>query len=138
MDQPSFEHEAIEKDMQVLAQEIAKSRELPENESVGEKELLRQAIRSLPQMSQPAPAGQPKAVPQAALPTSKSPLPGYAQSAPPEVKLEIEYLLDLAFHHGIARADAEARKSPDFVLDTFHDTLVGKLYPELKKRGMLK
>lgn len=133
MDQPSFEHEALERDIQVLAKEIAKSRELPENRSVGEKELLRQAIRALPQTAQ---TGQPQ--PQATPPITKSPLPGYAQSAPAEVKLEIEYLLDLAFHQGLAKADAEARKSPDFVLDAFHDALAGRLYPELQRRGILK
>lgn len=132
MDQPSFGHEALERDIQALAKEIAKSRELPENRSVGEKELLKQAVGALPQMvaaQQPQPAAQP---------TSRSPLPSYAQSAPAEVKLEIEYLLDLAFHQGLAKADAEARKSPDFVLDAFHDALVGRLYPELQRRGMLK
>jgi len=65
-------------------------------------------------------------------------LPQYAQSAPAETRLEVEYLLDVAFHHGIAKANTEAMKSSPFVIDAFHDALVGKLYPELQKRGILK
>ena len=128
----SFEHEAIEADIKLLAEEIRKHRETPESKNLAGKELLKQAIRSLPEV---ATQGQPPQPPPSSV---KSPIPDYAQNAPAEVKLEIEYLLDLAFHHGIAKADAEARKSPNFVLDAFHDALVGKLYPELQRRGMLK
>ena len=67
-----------------------------------------------------------------------SPLPAYAQNAPAEIKLEIEYLPDLAFQKGIATAMKESAKSPYFVQDAFHDALAGKLYPELQKRGVLK
>lgn len=132
---PSFEHMALEADIKTLAEEVQKHREKPENEAVGGQELLRQAIRSLPSLQ----AHLPQAVQGASDQSSaKSPLPDYAQNASPEVKLEIEYLLDMAFHHGIVKADAEARKSPDFVLDTFHDALAGKLYPEFQRRGILK
>jgi len=128
---PNFEHEALEADIKILAQEVARQREAPENVVLGEKELLKQAIKSMPP---PSPA-QGQQVPP---PPRKSPIPDYAQNAPAEVKLEIEYLLDLAFHHGIAKAVAEAKKSPAFVLDAFHDALAGKLYPEMQKRGILK
>ncbi len=128
----SFEHAALEADIKVLAEEIMKHREAPEGKNLAEKELLKQAIVSLPQA---APEGQ---APQPPPPSVKSPLPAYAQNAPAEVKLEIEYLLDIAFHHGIAKADAEARKSPAYVVDAFHDALAGRLYPELQRRGLLK
>lgn len=130
---PSFEHEALEADIKALAQEIQRQRERPESKNLSEKELLSQAIRGLPPAAPPA---QPPAPPKQ--PPSQSPLPAYAQNAPAEVKLEIEYLIDLAFHQGVAKATAEAKKSPNFVLDAFHDALAGKLYPEFKKRGILK
>ena len=79
-------------------------------------------------VEQPAQPGEP----------SSGPLPQYAESAPAETKLEVEYLLDVAFHQGIVKATSEAMKSNPFVLDAFHDALVGKLYPELQKRGILK
>jgi len=128
----SFEHEALEADIKQLAQEIQRHRESPEAKSKSEEEVLKMAIRSLPSALGGAQAAPPPAQ------SRRSPLPDYAQKESPEVKLEIEYLLDLAFHKGIANADAEARKSPPFVLDAFHDALAGKLYPELQKRGILK
>ena len=130
-DQPQFEHEALEADIKSLAEEIQKHKELPENRGVGGQELLRRAIQSLPPIKTPPPVKTDE-------PSRKNPLPDYAQNAPAEVKLEIEYLLDLAFHQGLGKAAAEARKSPDFVQDAFHDALAGKLYPELQKRGILK
>jgi hypothetical protein len=126
---PSFEHAALEADMKRLAAEVQRHRERPELKGASDREILKQAIQSLP------PTTQPKD--DAAAP-SAGPLPNYAKNAPAEAKLEIEYLLDLAFHHGIARANSKARKSSPFILDAFHDALVGKLYPELQKRGLLK
>ncbi len=67
-----------------------------------------------------------------------SPLPQYAQDAPAETKLEIEYLIDLAIHQGLTKANAQARTSSPFVVDAFHDALVGKLYPEFERRGLIK
>ena len=131
-DQPSpkFEHAALEADIKALAAEVKRHRERPEAQTMSEKELLKQAIRSLPPVA--VSAGSPSE------PVSKSPLPAYAQSASPETKLEIEYLIDVAFHQGFAKANALARKSPPFVLDAFHDALAGKLYPEFQRRGILK
>jgi len=65
-------------------------------------------------------------------------LPAYVDSASPEVKLEIEYLLDVALKQGIGKALAESQKSPYFVQDAFHDALAGALYPELQQRGIVK
>lgn len=131
MDQPQFEHEALEADIKLLAQEVQKHRELPENKGVSGEELLKKAIRALPPVSITTTKPTSK-------PSPPSPLPQYAQSASPEVRLEIEYLIDLALHAGIGKAAAEAKKSPDFVQDAFHDALAGKLYPEFQKRGILK
>lgn len=126
---PQFEHAALETDMSRLAAEIEKHRENPELQSVGERELLRHAIRTIGPA--PLPAGPP---PQNASGT----LPAYASGASAETKLEIEYLVDLAIHAGIEKANAAAQKSNPFVLDAFHDCLAGKLYPEFQKRGVLK
>lgn len=125
----SFEHEALEADIKRLAEEVQKHREAPETKNMAGAELLRRAIRTLPPATGPAAPSLPQ--------KSSGPLPAYAEDAPDDVKLEIEYLLDVAIHHGISRALAEAKKAPDFVKDAFHDALAGKLYPEMKKRGLL-
>jgi len=125
--------------MKRLAEQIRSSRERPAGETKTERELVKEAIRAFPNLTgaqnkMPAPS------PAAAPPTdsSQSPLPDYAKDAPAEVKLEIEYLCDVALRKGIAAAMSESEKSPWFVQDAFHDSLAGRLYPELQKRGIVK
>lgn len=125
---PSFEHAALEADMKLLVQEIAKHRESPESAKLSEMELLKKVIKTMPPQVAQKKKDEDK---------KSTVLPSYALDAPPEVRLEVEYLLDIVFHHGIGRAVREADKSADFVRDVFHDTLVKILTPELKKRGAL-
>jgi hypothetical protein len=136
-DQPiSFEH-ALQTDIERLAEEIKSQREKPDMKSATEKELVKEAIRTFPQLEKKPPAA-PVPPPPAAGTNPQSPLPGYAQNAPAEVKLEIEYLLNVALQEGLGKALSEAQKSPYFVQDALHDALAGRLYPELKKRGVVK
>jgi hypothetical protein len=136
-DQPiSFEH-ALQTDIERLAEEIKSQREKPDMKSATEKELVKEAIRAFPQLEKKPPAA-PVPPPPAAGTNPQSPLPGYAQNAPAEVKLEIEYLLNVALQEGLGKALSEAQKSPYFVQDALHDALAGRLYPELKKRGVVK
>lgn len=125
----------LESDIQRLATEIRTQHERPEMQNAAEQEIVKEAIRAFPESK-----NQPAAVTSAPAPTSdaSSPLPVYAQQAPAEVKLEIEYLLDVAFKKGIGTALTESQKSPAFVQDAFHDALAGRLYPELQKRGIVK
>lgn len=142
---PTFEYKALESDIKSLAMEVERNRANAELKNATERELVKEAIRAFPRLNrvERPTAAPPPAVPQPpsshASPASvQSPLPDYAQSAPPEVKLEIEYLLDLAFQYGLTKALSESEKSPYFVQDAFHDALAGKLYPELKRRGIVK
>ncbi len=133
-DQPES-HPAIEKDLSAVAAEVAKHREAPENRLLSSHELVRKAVRSYTENQAPTPPAQ------TAQPSSQSDdsaLPAYAQSAPSGTKLEVEHLLSLAFREGILKATSEASRSNPYVLDTFHDALAGKLYPELKKRGLVE
>jgi hypothetical protein len=68
---------------------------------------------------------------------SVSDLPDYTESAPAAVKHEIEHLLGIVLEKGIIAANSEAARSSPFILDAFHDALTGKLYPELKKHGIV-
>lgn len=136
---PSFEN-ALEADMRTLAAEIKRTQELKDVKNPEGLDVIKEAIRAFPQLERPPANGVPvpPAPNAAAGPSDNSPLPAYAQSASPEVKLEIEYLIDVAFRKGIGPALAESAKSPYFVQDAFHDALAGKLYPELQKRGVVK
>lgn len=133
-----FEHAALEADMKRLAEEIGNHRERTEMNKTSEKELLKEAIRVFPRLEKNGPASAMPVPAPAQTSTTQSPLPEYAQDAAPEVKLEIEYLLDLALHQGLGKALTEADKSPYFVQDAFHDALAGKLYPVLQKKGAIK
>ncbi len=139
--QSSLERSALESDMKTLAALIKNQRERPEMKDAESRELLKEALRVFPSLekTQPNPvvaAAQPVPRPPSATSPNSS-LPAYAQSAPPEVKLEIEYLIDLALTKGISVAFSQAEKSSAFVQDTFHDALTGRLYPELKKEGIV-
>src|SRR5690348_9064532 len=111
MDTPSFER-TLESDMAALAAEIKKHREHPELQNAGEKELVKEAIRAFPRFEHSSAAPVPGASQAAAAPSTAptSPLPDYAQDAPAEVKLEIEYLIDIALKHGIGKALDESAK----------------------------
>ena len=109
MDQPASFEKSLEADMQQLAAEIRTQRERPEMQNAQEQDIVKEAIRSFPEVKNYASAPLPAAQTQT---DSNSPLPAYAQSAPPEVKLEIEYLLDIALKKGIGIAIAESQNRP--------------------------
>jgi hypothetical protein len=136
-EEPSFEYAALEDDMKRLAEQIKSQRERPANETKTERELVREAVSTFPSF-QGLRNRVPSTSPAAKTDDSQSPLPDYAKDAPAEVKLEIEYLCDVALRKGIGTAMSESEKSPYFVQDAFHDALAGKLYPELQKRGIVK
>ena len=126
---PSFEHSALESDIKRLAVEVEKNREHLESRGANGREMMKHSLQTL-SISHPAdPVGAS---------ATDSPLPDYAVNAPAEAKLEVEYLLDLALHKGIAAAHEEAKKSSPFIQDVFHDAIAGKLYDEFKKRGILE
>ncbi len=138
-EESSFEYAALEADMKRLAEQIQSEREHPDHETKSERELVREAIRVFPNLQgsqNKVPAPAPVSAPLAD--DAQNPLPDYAKDAPAEVKLEIEYLCDVALRKGISAAMSESGKSPYFVQDAFHDALAGKLYPELQKRGIVK
>jgi len=123
--------------MKTLAAEIHRTQEMKDVKNAEGLDAVKEAIRAFPQLPYKEVDGVP--TPSAGVQTSpNNPLPIYAQNAAPEVKLEIEYLLDVALKKGIGAALSESAKSPYFVQDAFHDALAGRLYPELQKRGVLK
>ena len=126
---PDIRPEIPEKDIREISAEFERHRENPEFRGLTNHELLRQSLRTYTHTAPaPAPSGQ----------VIQNPLTDYAQAAAPETKLEIEHLLSIAVNDGILQANEEAMKSSAFVLDAFHDSLAGRLYPELKKRGKIK
>lgn len=129
---PQNLHPALERDIARLSEEIGRRRESPEMKQAEGRELLRQSLKAFT----PPPV--------APLPPAKEEeegmevLPSYMKEDPAEMKLRVEQLLELSLHQGIKRGLKEARKAGPYILDAFHDALVDKLYPELKKRGIVE
>lgn len=139
MDNPTFERGMLEADMKILAAEIKNQREQPAMQNLEGKEAVKEALSVFPNFNK-TPATPPPSTAGTAVASDdnpSSPLPAYAQNAPVNVKLEIEYLIDVALRKGIGTALTEAEKSSAFVQDAFHDALAGRLYPELKKEGIV-
>lgn len=127
-------HEGLEQSLVKLGQEVEKQIESGEVKDLSEREIVKKSIQTI--ASQIA-----SVVPQAATEEDKkSVLPQYFQESKGEevAKKEIEGLIKLAFTKNLEAAVAAAKKRAPFVEDAFHDALVDKLLPELKKRGILK
>lgn len=137
--------EHLERSLQHIGCKVGEQMERPESAARSEREIVKESIRSIAK----------EIVPAAPLPapvSSKSSgqddhgeevhLPSYVAKAniDPAAKRMIERLVHMAFSipGGLEKAIREAKKQPFFIEDAFHDALVDKALPELKKRGVLK
>lgn len=119
--------------MAALEGELGARRESQGAEALAGKEILKQSLQTITN-TQPSQATS--TTPRASS-DEDSLLPDYVKSAPPEAKLQVEKLLGIALQKGIVEAAEEAKKGDPYVLDAFHDALVEKLYPELRRRGLV-
>ena len=62
----------------------------------------------------------------------------YLDSLDRESAAQVNNLISLVSEKGFTAAITEAKNGEPFILDAFHDALVGKLYHELKDRGLVK
>lgn len=132
-------HEKIESDLARLGVEI-KTQKMEEGaERREERETVKQSLRALSEKAQPVLPGVPQTPGVPAVSDDDRYLPSYMASAASgeEIKRAVEGLIELAFKRGIGVAISLARKTNPFVEDAFHDALVDKLLPELKKRGFI-
>lgn len=129
-------HNALEADIERLIREIAGKRNLPEHKDLSNRELVKQSLEPIFNQSA-APITTQPATAQSAI--QNRILPNYLQNqnVPPNLKLQIEELVDSLFHQGVGKVVKKARRANPFVLDAFHDALTDKLHEELKKRGVI-
>lgn len=129
-------HSALEADIERLSREIAEKRDSPEHKDLSSRELVKQSLGSMLNQSA-APITTQPATAQSAI--QNKILPNYLQNqdVPPNLKLQIEELVDSLFHQGVEKVVKKARRANPFVLDAFHDALTDKLYEELRKRGLI-
>lgn len=139
--------ESLEHELKTLGAEVREKQGTVEAAPVPERTLVRESLRSLaervevPSSAEAAPAVGASTPQQTTVPApSDSPLPSYLDSptADPAVKSAVEDLIRVTFTNGLMRGLREARRASPFVEDAFHDALVDKLIPEMKKRGLMK
>jgi hypothetical protein len=127
--------ESFEGELTELAHDVRERSNTNEGAPLPEREVVRQSIAALaarPVDPAPVPAPEPD------VHKSVSELPDYLDSAdvPQTERDEVETLVHLALQHGFMKAIHVAKRSSPAVEDAFHDALVDKLLPELKKRGL--
>ncbi len=133
--------ESLENDLRRLTVEIGERRPQAEKEELPERQLVKKSLEVFwpPEMTQSvAPAAEKTEEMVSAKPGF---LPGYLKAEPDSeeaVNRKIENLVAIAFDKGVAEAWQAASRENPFVVDAFHDALIDKLMPELKKRGVIK
>ncbi|MBI5732803.1 hypothetical protein HY967_02475 [Candidatus Jorgensenbacteria bacterium] len=135
MKQVNF-NEQLEHDLERLSVEIKDQRTDQNGEALAEREVLKRSIQSL---SEKLPVNAPVVSVEPQKSDENGSLPSYLalDKNHPEVKREVEGLVGIVFQEGLDKAINTARTRSPFVEDAFHDALVDRLLPELKKRGII-
>jgi len=107
--------------------------------NISEREIVKEAVQTFAEEVVKNETTTPQAV-QLIPQTNSQSLPSYLQKEEgnENVKHIVETLIEEALSHDLEKAVRDAKKYSPFIEDAFHDALVDKLIPELKKRGILK
>ncbi|MBI4034142.1 MAG: hypothetical protein HY378_01155 [Candidatus Brennerbacteria bacterium] len=127
--------EELEKSLSSLGEHVERERAAYETPGAPEKEIVKRGLQSF---SQTLPKNDVEEKEKEEAKAEDSVLPAYLREGDEGVKKEVENLVGLVFEKGLEAALKEAGKRPPFLEDAFHDALVDKLLPELRKRGMVK
>jgi hypothetical protein len=132
-------HEGLERDLERLTSDLRSVKEKPEARELSEREIVSRTLRSFRDTLPPREAEEQVSQKQSSEKTSDSFLPSYLvkDEKAERAKARVENLIKLVFREGLEKAMKEARRESPFVEDAFHDALVDKLLPELKRRKAL-
>lgn len=128
MSQP-FEHLGLKEDLENLAGEVK------ERAQAETPEAHREAIKTV--VGEKITAEKVSPAPVSPSTSSAANLPNYLQNADPQVKLEVQKLVEVAWHKGLSAAIKLAQEAGPLYVDALHDTLTDKLYDEFKKQKLL-
>jgi hypothetical protein len=129
--------------IQRVGEKIPEITTRPEMHEATHEAIVKESIKSIAEkIPEIVPLVAPATSPQKTAPTSNSSLPAYLENdTDPNdvmVKETVEKLVNHVFTDGLEKAIAAAKKQPPFVEDAFHDALVEKIVPELRRRGVLR
>jgi len=131
--------EHIENNLARLGGHMEQQLESRGEKNISEREIVKEAIQTFAEDVTKNEIATPSSV-QSTPQTNSSPLPSYLEKEEgrEEIKHIVEELIEKALSHDLEKAVRDAKKYSPFIEDAFHDALVDKLVPELKKRGILK
>lgn len=132
--------ENLENSLSRLGERVNKRLESPEFKNLPEREIVKESIRDFADNVRDEEAKEATKENMGSSPGTSNVLPSYLNddSASQDAKSEVERLVNIVFRSGLENAIRASKKEPAFIEDAFHDALVDKLVPELKKRGILK
>ena len=121
-----------ESDLERLAREVKEVQKQPEFKNATPKEVIKQSLKSF--SGNIATSTDDKSTP----PDDAALLPNYMQSENKVTQQELEGLVEISIRDGFEAGISKAREHGSFMVDAIHDALAEKVYPELKKRGILE
>ena len=130
-------NEHVEKSLDRLGRQIEGKLEVPEARPLPEREVVKQSVQ---EFAKTVPAPQKQDDGKTEEKEEKEIFPEYFNTAEvgKEVERAVKTLVATALQDDLEKAIQNSKQYPPFVEDAFHDALVDKLLPELKKRGILK
>jgi hypothetical protein len=127
-------HESLERDIRELETKLEALK--GQKEAARPREVVKEHLA--PRIYRGLPPKAAAAKPTSAKKPSSPTLPDYMEDYSDEAKLQVEKLIDLAWHKGIEAAAEKARREGAFMLDAFHDALTDKLYEKFQEKGLIK
>ena len=127
--------ENLEKGLTKIGHRVAENMERQELQALPEREAIKRSLESIAER-----------VPPVSVPQQNPPAPGVSSRLPSymddatvtdDARQTVERLVSIALNSSLEKAIKESKKHPAFIEDAFHDALVDKLVPELRKKGIL-
>ena len=131
----TIEQEIAQLEKQLQEKKANLGQQSEQNESLSDKEVLRQVVGEKIQQHMSGQTSAPVYVPKAA-PQAQNDDTG---SVPPELKDKIQELVNRVFQNSLEQGIKEAVKSDNpALIDAFHDVLVDQLYDTLLERKKIE
>lgn len=128
----------FEEDMKRLAEQVVEMKKSQEAKNYSDKDLIKKTLRPTTYLNnKPNKQSEDDNKKQPVVEQEEKFLPDYLKGASPEIKLEVERLLQETINNGLVKGVSEAQKAEPFILDAYRDALVDKLHDEFVRRKLL-
>lgn len=126
----------FEKNIQHAGERVQTYKESPSFREAPEREVVKKSFQ--PQATPPPSSGASQVAQDQDVQDSSSFLPDYFLGGDSDGMREaVTRLAEIALHGDLEKSLKDARKLSPYLEDAFHDALVDKLVPEMRRRGMI-